>query len=88
MDFGQASFSLALNESTQGGIVQPNLQSAEEPQPPHIVRLPRFIVNEPIELGQIVRRITMAVGVQPCDSCDKRADGAGPTRAECFTGVG
>ncbi len=40
----------------------------------HTVRLPRFIVKEPLGLGQIVKRMTSAIGVQPCGPCERRAN--------------
>ena len=39
----------------------------------HEVRLPRFLVNEPVGLGQVVKRITTAAGVEPCTPCEQRA---------------
>jgi hypothetical protein len=39
----------------------------------HQVRLPRFLVSEPIGLGQVVKRITSAAGVEPCAPCEQRA---------------
>ena len=39
----------------------------------HHVRLPRFLVNEPVGLGQVVKRITRAAGVEPCAPCERRA---------------
>jgi hypothetical protein len=39
----------------------------------HSIRLPRFLVEEPIGLGQVVKRITKSIGVQPCGSCEQRA---------------
>lgn len=37
------------------------------------VRLPKFLVKEPVGLGQIVKRITTSIGVRPCASCEQRA---------------
>jgi hypothetical protein len=39
----------------------------------HRVRLPRFIVHEPIGTGQLIKRATSAVGVRPCAPCEQRA---------------
>jgi hypothetical protein len=39
---------------------------------PYRVRLPVFI-NEDVGLGDAVRRVTQAIGVQPCDRCHQRA---------------
>jgi hypothetical protein len=40
---------------------------------PHRVRLPGFLIDEELGLGDAIKRITYALGVKPCDSCDKRA---------------
>ena len=45
----------------------------EERRPKHSIRLPRFLVDESIGLGQVVKRVTKAFGVQPCGSCEQRA---------------
>jgi hypothetical protein len=37
------------------------------------VRLPRFIVHEPVGLGDVVKRGTTALGVRPCRGCQERA---------------
>jgi len=42
-------------------------------EPSHRVRLPRFIVTEPVGLGAVVKRITSAAGLRPCEPCEKRA---------------
>jgi hypothetical protein len=39
----------------------------------HRVRLPRFIVHEPVGAGQVVKRVTSTVGVKPCTGCERRA---------------
>jgi hypothetical protein len=39
----------------------------------HTLRLPRFIVREPVGLGDAVKRVTSAVGVKPCGACEERA---------------
>lgn len=40
---------------------------------PHSLRLPGFIVSEEIGLGDVIKRVTYAIGIQPCGGCDKRA---------------
>ena len=42
-------------------------------EPSHRVRLPRFIVTEPVGLGAVVKRITSAAGLRPCEPCEQRA---------------
>ena len=46
----------------------------EEPDPqPLRVRLPGFLIEEEIGLGDVIKRITYAAGIQPCRGCEKRA---------------
>jgi hypothetical protein len=40
---------------------------------PHRVRLPGFVSEEEIGLGDAVKRVTNAVGIRPCGGCEKRA---------------
>ena len=47
-----------------------------EPQPdrqPRRVRLPGFLIQEEIGLGDAIKRATYAMGIQPCGACQKRA---------------
>lgn len=37
------------------------------------VRLPRFVVDEPVGLGEVVKRVTRAAGIAPCAPCKRRA---------------
>ena len=39
----------------------------------HRVRLPGFLLEEEIGLGDAVKRITYAMGIKPCGGCEKRA---------------
>jgi hypothetical protein len=46
----------------------------EEPQlQPHRVRLPGFLIEEEIGLGDAIKRVTYAMGIKPCGGCEKRA---------------
>jgi hypothetical protein len=40
---------------------------------PHRVRLPGFIRDEEIGLGDAVKRITYSMGFRPCGGCERRA---------------
>jgi hypothetical protein len=40
---------------------------------PHRVRLPGFLVEEEIGLGDAVKRLTYAMGARPCGGCEARA---------------
>ena len=40
---------------------------------PHRVRLPGFIKEEEIGLGDAIKRVTYAMGIPPCGGCQERA---------------
>lgn len=40
---------------------------------PYKVRLPGFLVEKEIGLGDVIKRATSAVGIKPCGSCEQRA---------------
>jgi len=40
---------------------------------PYRVRLPGFILQEDIGLGDVVKKATSYVGVRPCGGCERRA---------------
>lgn len=42
-------------------------------QQPRRVRLPGFINDEDIGLGDVIKRATSAVGIKPCGGCEQRA---------------
>ena len=46
---------------------------ADDARARHRVRLPRFVSSTPIGLGDVVKRVTTAVGVKPCGPCEQRA---------------
>ena len=48
----------------------------DEPKPepgPHKVRLPGFLIEEEIGLGDVIKKTTYAMGIKPCGGCEKRA---------------
>ncbi|MBV7326986.1 hypothetical protein KFU94_01735 [Chloroflexi bacterium TSY] len=45
----------------------PSEQSAKQ------VRLPGFITDEEIGLGDVIKRAMSYIGVKPCGGCEKRA---------------
>jgi hypothetical protein len=49
---------------------QPGDKSTREP---YRVRLPGFISDEDIGLGDLIKRATSAMGVRPCGGCERRA---------------
>jgi hypothetical protein len=49
-------------------------QRGQEPQSqPHRVRLPGFLIDDEIGLGDAIKRVTYAMGIKPCGGCEKRA---------------
>ncbi|GAB63588.1 MAG: hypothetical protein DWB56_14580 [Candidatus Jettenia sp.] len=40
---------------------------------PFRVRLPGFVADEDIGLGDVVKRVTSAAGIKPCGGCERRA---------------
>jgi hypothetical protein len=55
-----------MNEESQTPIEE---RRAE----PHRVRLPPFIIDQEVGLGDVIMRGTSAVGVRPCGRCQQRA---------------
>ena len=45
----------------------------EQHHEPHRVRLPGFLIEEEIGLGDAMKKITYAVGIKSCGGCEKRA---------------
>ena len=43
-------------------------------QAPYSVRLPGFVADEPVGLGDAVKRVTSLVGIRPCGPCTARAE--------------
>jgi len=46
---------------------------AQREHPPRRVRLPGFITDKEIGLGDIVKQATSYIGIKPCGGCEKRA---------------
>ena len=42
--------------------------------PPHRVRLPGFITDDEVGLGDVIKRATSYIGIKPCGGCERRAD--------------
>ena len=47
--------------------------ASQDPPSPHRIRLPGFITDEEIGLGDAIKRATTYIGITPCVSCDRRA---------------
>jgi hypothetical protein len=41
--------------------------------PRHLVRLPGFLIEEEIGLGDVIKRMTYVMGIKPCGGCEQRA---------------
>ena len=39
----------------------------------HRIRFPGFIKEEELGLGDVIKKVTYAMGIKPCDGCEKRA---------------
>jgi hypothetical protein len=56
--------------------MNPKDQTSDHPQQqrePYRVRLPGFIGERDIGLGDAIKRATYSVGVRPCARCERRA---------------
>lgn len=52
---------------------------------PYRVRLPGFISDKEVGLGDVIKRATHAVGIKPCGGCARRATAL--NRWMVFTGT-
>ena len=51
-----------------------NKESSDQKEhPPHRVRLPGFITDEDVGLGDVIKRATSYLGIKPCGGCEHRA---------------
>lgn len=48
-------------------------RSKQEDVTPHRIRIPGFIGEQEIGLGDAIKRATSAIGVRPCKPCANRA---------------
>jgi hypothetical protein len=51
---------------------------------PYRVRLPGFVTEKEVGLGDVIKRVTNAIGIRPCVGCEGRA--AALSRRIVFTG--
>ena len=52
---------------------EPQRQPETPERQSHRVRLPGFLIDEEIGLGDAIKRVTYAMGIKPCAGCEKRA---------------
>jgi hypothetical protein len=48
-------------------------RAAESVPSPHRVRLPGFITDEEVGLGDVIKHTTHYFGIRPCGGCERRA---------------
>ena len=68
-----------MEKQTEG-----NVRGNAGRDPVHRIRLPGFIDDKEIGLGDVVKRTTSWFGVPPCDGCSRRAEAL--NRRLVFTG--
>ena len=49
------------------------MKQEEQKHQPYRVRLPGFVTEEEMGLGDVVKRMTYAMGITPCGGCNRRA---------------
>ena len=75
----------ARKASTAAGRDQPDAGRDGPQRPaPHRVRLPGFVSETEVGLGDVIKRATSLAGIRPCGSCHERA--AGLNRWMVFSG--
>lgn len=52
---------------------EPTCESDQKQRQVYRVRLPGFIHEEEVALGDVIKRVTYAVGLKPCGGCERRA---------------
>ena len=67
-----------MKEQESGGAVD------KDEREPYRMRLPGFISEEDVGLGDVIKRATYAIGIKPCGGCARRA--AGLNRWMVFSG--
>ena len=49
-------------------------ETQEQERKAHRVRLPGFLIEGEVGLGDLIKKTTYAVGIKPCGGCEKRAE--------------
>jgi hypothetical protein len=52
---------------------EPSGRRAAADRPAHRVRLPGFVAETEVGLGDVIKRTTSAAGIRPCGPCLRRA---------------
>ena len=53
--------------------IKSNTPAQRNEHPPHRVRLPGFVTDAEVGLGDVVKRATSYLGIKPCGGCEQRA---------------
>lgn len=51
----------------------PKNHAEDSAEKPHRVRLPGFLIDKELGLGDAIKRVMYAMGMKPCGGCEKRA---------------
>lgn len=55
-------------------VKKPRTEHRDKPErQTHRVRLPGFVTDEDVGLGDLIKRATYAIGIKPCGGCQRRA---------------
>lgn len=55
-------------------MARSKIKSVAKPEPgPHKLRLPGFLIEEEIGLGDFFKKTTYIMGIKSCGGCEKRA---------------
>jgi hypothetical protein len=46
---------------------------SQDEHSPHRIRLPGFVMDEEMGLGDVIKRATSYIGIKPCGGCERRA---------------
>ena len=52
---------------------QSKVKAEVSERPAHRVRLPGFLIEEEVGLGDFIKKATYAMGIRPCSGCERRA---------------
>jgi hypothetical protein len=52
---------------------QSKAEKDKSDRPAHRVRLPGFLIEEEVGIGDLIKKTTYAMGIKPCGGCEKRA---------------
>ena len=53
--------------------VQQESPEKKNPSQPYRVRLPGFLIQEEVGLGDAIKKLSYAVGIKPCGGCSQRS---------------